>query len=97
MPGASNGGSWLRESESTKRVEEEGGSATAAAAPTQLPLSVSLCLCVSLSESLVPDNYSQSFSATNAGLAISMTLNYRQLEKHKFCSCKEILTQQELQ
>jgi len=42
MPGASNGGSWLRESESTKRVEEEGGSATAAAAPTQLPLSVSL-------------------------------------------------------
>jgi hypothetical protein len=84
MPGASNGGSWLRESESTKRLEEEDGSAAAAAAPTQLPLSVSLCLSVSLSESLVPDNYSQSLSATNAGLAISMTLHYRELEKHKF-------------
>jgi hypothetical protein len=81
MPGTSNGGSWLRESESTKRLEEEDGSAAAAAAaPTQLPL----CLSVSLSESLVPDNYSQSLSATNAGLAISMTLHYRELEKHKF-------------
>jgi len=88
MPGASNGGSWLRESESTKRLEEEedgsAAAAAAAAAPTQLPLSVSLCLSVSLSESLVPDNYSQSLSATNAGLAISMTLHYRELEKHKF-------------
>jgi hypothetical protein len=60
-------------------------------------LSLSLSLSVSLSESLVPDNYSQSYSATNAGLAISITLHYRELEKHKFYSYKERLTQQELQ
>ncbi len=51
MPGASNGGSWLRESESTKRFQKEDGSAAAAAAPTQLSLSLSLSLCISLRES----------------------------------------------
>lgn len=55
MPGASNGGSWLRESESTKRFQEEDGSAAAAAAPTQLPLSVYLSQRESCTRQLLPE------------------------------------------